>query len=74
MTSGGKLRGMEPALSHSALSLVHVQDKGQRGCLTLLLPTRSRTDATTSEPSHSEPLGILRVFSIRCGHDTQPYT
>lgn len=70
MTSGGKLRGMEAALSHSALSLVQVQDRGQRGCLALLPPADSSTDATTSEPSHSELLDILPVFSI----DTQPYT
>lgn len=64
MTSGGKLRGISPALSHSALSLVHIHDAGQRGCLALLLSTRSKTDATASKPSHGDLLGILSVFSI----------
>lgn len=72
MTSVGKLRGISPALSHSALSLVHVHDEGQRGCLALLLSTTSKTDANTSTPSHGNLLGILHVFSIlanRRGHD-----
>ena len=64
MTSGGKLRGISPALSHSALSLVHIHDAGQRGCLALLLSTASKTDATTSKPSHGDLVGILSVFSI----------
>ena len=80
MTSEGKLRGIDPALSHSALSLVHVHDKGQRGCLALLLSTKRKTDATTSTPSQGDLLVILCVFSIpanRCGHNLrveQPYT
>lgn len=72
MTSGGKLRGISPALSHSALSLVHVHDGGQRGCLGFLLSTTSKTDATKSKPSQGDLLGVLRVFSILangCGHD-----
>lgn len=72
MTSGGKLRGIIPALSHNALSLVHVQNGGQRGCLALLLSTTSKTDATTSKPSQGDLLGIFRTFSMlakRCGHD-----
>lgn len=72
MTSGGKLRGIIPALSHNALSLVHVQNGGQRCCLALLLSTTSKTDATTSKPSQRELLGIIRIFSMlamRCGHD-----
>lgn len=72
MTSGGKLRGIIPALSHNALSLVHVQNGGQRGCLALLLSTTSKTDATTSKPSQGDVLGIFRTFSMlakRCGHD-----
>lgn len=52
VTSAGKLRGIIPALSHSALSLVHVQDGGQRGCLALLASTNSRRDATRTKPSH----------------------
>lgn len=78
--SRGKLRGMSPALSHSALSLEHVHTKGQRGGLGLLLSTRSITDATTSKPSQSDLLGILCVCSIleiRSGHNLrveQPYT
>lgn len=64
MTSGGKLRGISPALSHSALSLVHIHDAGQRGCLALLLSTIRKTDATASKPSHGDLLGILSVFSI----------
>lgn len=80
MTSGGKLRGITPALSHNALSLVHVHDEGQRGGLALLLSTTSKRDATTSTQSQGDLLGILRVFTIlanRCGHDLrveQPYT
>lgn len=67
MTSGGKLRGISPALSHNALSLVHVHDEGQRGCLALLLSTKSKTDATTIKPSQGDLLGILRVFPILAG-------
>lgn len=80
MTSGGKLRGISPALSHNALSLVHVHDAGQRGCLALLLSTTSKTDATTSTQSQHDLLGILRVFSMLanlCRHDLrveEPYT
>lgn len=80
MTSEGKLRGISPALSHSALSLVHVHDEGQRGCLALLLSTTSKTDANTSKQRQGNLLGILRVISIlanRRGHDLrveQPYT
>lgn len=81
VTSGGKLRGISPALSHSALSLVHVHEEGHRGCLGFLLSTKSKTDATTSSsPSRDDLLGVLRVFSIlanHCGHDLRlekPYT
>lgn len=72
MTSGGKLRGISRALSHNALSLVHIHDEGQRGGLALLLSTARRTDATTSAQSQGDLLGIVRVFLIlanRCGHD-----
>lgn len=72
MTSGGKLRGIIPALSHKALSLVHVQDGGQRGCLAFLLSTTSKTDATTIKPSQGDLLGIFRKIPMlvkRCGHD-----
>lgn len=72
MTSGGKVRGMSPALSQSALSLVHVHDEGQRGCLALLLSTTRQTDANTRKANHGSLLGILRVFPIlanRRGHD-----
>ena len=71
MTSGGKLRGISPALSHNALSLVHVQDEGQRGGLALLLSTTSNTVANTSTQSQGDVLDILLVFVIlenRCGH------
>lgn len=70
VTSGGKLRGIIPALSHSALSLVHVQDGGQRGCLALLLSTTSKTDATKMKPSHGDLLRIFRELAMlakRCG-------
>lgn len=80
VTSGGKLRGIDTALSHNALSLVHVHDMGQRCCLALLLSAEGTTETTTSKPSQRHLLGILHVFSIlgnRCGHDLrveQPYT
>ena len=64
MTSRGKLRGISPALSHSALSLVHVHDEGQRGGLGFLLSATSRTQASTSNPSRGDLLCIVRVFSI----------
>lgn len=69
MTSGGKLRGIDPAPSHSALSLVHVHDSGQRGCLALLLPTRSNSDAAASTPSHCDRLAVIPILANRCGHN-----
>ena len=48
MTSGGKLRGIKPALSHSALSLVHVHAEGQRGWRARLPSAASKSAATTS--------------------------
>ena len=48
MTSGGKLRGIKPALSHSALSLVHVHVEGQRGWRARLPSAASKSPATTS--------------------------
>lgn len=66
------MRRIIPALSHNALSLVHVHDAGQRGCLALLLSTTSKKDATTSKPSQGDLLSILRVVNIlanRCGQD-----
>lgn len=63
MTSGGKLRGIDPAPSHSALSLVHVHDRGQRGCLALLLSTKTNTDAATSTPSHCDRLAAIPILA-----------
>lgn len=67
MTSGGKLRGIIPALSHSALSLVHVQDGGQRGCLALLASTTSRRDVTRTKPSHGDLPSIFRQCAMLRG-------
>lgn len=65
MTSDGKVRGISPALSHSALSLVHVHAEGQRGCLAFLQSTGRKTDtASTRSTSRCSPAGLLRVFTI----------
>lgn len=52
MTSDGKLRGISLALSHSALSLVHVHEAGHRGCLALLLSTKSERYASKSKTAN----------------------
>lgn len=64
VTSRGKLRGIISALWHSALSLVHAQCVGQRGCLGFPMTTASNTDATTSEKSHDHLVGIFGRFSM----------
>lgn len=63
MTSGGKLRGIIPALSHSALSLVHMQDWGQRGGR-FLLSTTSSSDAATRKTRQRDLLGIFGEFPM----------
>lgn len=62
VTSRGKLRGIISALWHSALSLVHVQCVGQRGCLGFPTTTARKTDATTSEMSQVDLMGIFGGF------------
>lgn len=77
MTSEGKLRGMSPVLSHSALSLVHIQEEGQRGGLAFLLSPSRTTQASSSKVSQGDLLRILPECSIpanRCGHGEQPNT
>lgn len=64
MTSRGKLRGIISALWHSALSLVHVQCVGQRGCLGFPTTTARKTDATTSATSQVDLTRIFGGFSM----------
>ena len=66
MTSGGKLRGISLVFSHRALSLVHVQDMGQRGCLGLLLSTRSKTEEIHRKKVHL--LKNLLTYPILLSH------
>lgn len=69
MTSEGKLRGINPALSHNALSLVHIHDEGQRGCLALLLSTTSKIKASKSKTVNLEILFAYSILANRYGHD-----
>lgn len=64
VTSRGKLRGIISALWHSALSLVHVQCVGQRGCLGFPTTTASKTHPTTSETSQGDLTGIFGRLSM----------
>lgn len=55
---------MMSALWHSALSLVQVQCVGQRGCLGFPMAKANKTDATTSERSQDDLMGIFGRFSM----------
>lgn len=61
-TSGGKLWGTDRMFSHKALSLVHVQDAGHRGCFGFLPSAKSNRVPIHSRTAH--PLTVLFVYPI----------